>query len=498
MDQKETLALWKKGKKGWNKWAEGQLEAKETLVINEEWATSQNEVGIIQPLNYKTLKWMKDSTAFFSTEQNPFKLPTEFKFDEWIFPHRVIFSYSVFEDSVSFNGTTFLGNATFHKAIFKDTAGFNSTIFSGNGLFVRTRFEQQANFIAARFERVADFGFANFADDASFSTSHFKGAATFKNVRVHGNTWFGGTRFDARAIFDFSVFDGYTSFQACNIEHAFSLKEVEFSDVPDFSQAHCREAPLLDFIRLSEDHSPHGFLTICSQLWGTIVSRVSVNKIEKPLLEDSNLVKVTNLALRYRSLKRMAIQGHDHKNEIMFFAEELNANRKHDCSLMSPEWLISSTFLALSNYGRSILRPILWWLPITYLSALSYLSSATSSNTPKGLIDSLCYSLVPFYHWLQGNIPTRFRISWLPETDEFIGITCKGGSALSAAFQLSSSKGLIIPGLADKTLITQAYDCLYNGNVPFGISWTMGLQTLASAALLFLLLLGIRNRLKLK
>ncbi|NIY74551.1 hypothetical protein HED22_02735 [Thalassospira sp. HF15] len=72
------------------------------------------------------------------------------------------------------------------------------------------------------------------------------------------------------------------------------------------------------------------------------------------------------------------------------------------------------------------------------------------------------------------------------------------GSGISAAYQLSTSKGLIIPGFADRKLIDQAYRCLYGSNLPFGISWIIGIQTLFSAALLFLFLLGIRNRFKLK
>ncbi|KXJ52045.1 MAG: hypothetical protein AXW12_16425 [Thalassospira sp. Nap_22] len=498
MDRNQTIKLWEKGKTDWNNWAEKQLAAKAALVENGDWATSQNETGVIQPLNSKTVQWMKSATAFFSTEQNPFKIKEKFDFDGWIFPHRVIFSFSQFEHSVSFDGTTFLGNVTFYRSVFENAGSFNSTVFNGNGVFVESCFEERANFMGARFERVADFGNCKFKKDTGFSSSHFKGAANFKNIRVGGNIWFGGAKFEARTIFDFSSLSGYSSFHACNIEHAFSLKNVKFANVPDFSQAHCKEAPLLDHIQIDQDHPSSKLIPALKRILDSAIKCFGASNGNLTETEERDKRKTTSLALRFRSLKRMAIQGHDHKNEIRYFAEELNANRKYDHSFLSADWFLSSAFMLLSDYGRSILRPILWWLPVTFLSTLSYLSSTTIPGAPQSLRESLAYFTAPIYHWLQEVIPTRVRVSWLPEPHEYVLLTCKGGSPTSAAFQLATSKGLVVPGVADKTLIEQAYECLYGSSVPFNISWTVGLQTLISTGLIFLLLLGIRNRFKLK
>lgn len=403
------------------------------------------------------------------------------------------FDRTKFIRTVQFKETSASAKISFRRALFRSTGNFPLCSFS-NPDFTEAEFKQDARFMEANlrgdtefvlvsigrgifskcvFNGPTQFHKAKFIDSSNFEGSTFNNLIEISNCVFSGPTVFSNAEFYFPAHIESNWFKQECSFRAARIKHAFSLDKSKFDFVPDFTQSNWEEAPVLNNISLPNSMKIIG----------------SPTSTKKP--------DFTHTA-RFRALKKLAIQSHDHRNEIDFFAEELRSRRAFVYKKRSVNWILSLLFECTSDYGRSILRPVLWWLPVMLLSAWSYLSSATTLTTPHNYAGGIYNTVVSLYHWLQSTIPTRFHISWLPDTTEVHHATCTGGSAVSAAFQLSTSKGLIIPGLADKKLVTQAYDCLYHGNVPFAISWTMGLQTLISAALLFLFLLGIRNRFKLK
>lgn len=504
MNQEETLALWEQGKEAWNAWAEKMLTERKALKDRGEWDVTVEPWGEEKPANKITEQWFSDARTVFSSKETPLFFPEATSFEGWLFPSDsrwiaatfdgdVVFNYVTFEGVTDFNDTTFEGVAWFNDATFSNDAGFNDTTFSGGARFIYATFDGDAHFSGATFEGIADFSYATFDEGAWFSGVNFNGDARFIVGIFKGTAWFSGATFEGIADFSDATFEGdvgfdnvffnkptrfsrsqfntNASFNSAQIKQAFDLSGARFKEVPNFRQTHCEEAPLLDDVLIES----------------TIIK-------QRKSSHDPDFIVTAN----YRALKRLAIQGHDHKHEVEFFAEELRAQRIMVHKFLSWDWWLSALFAITSDYGRSILRPIAWWLPVMLISALSYLLSATLAKAPKSWGDAIYQSIVSWYHGIQLVIPTLFHISWLPEKTEFQQASCKGGSVVAAAYNLAVSKGLIIPGIADRTLIIQAYDCLYDGDVPFAISWIMGIQTLLSAALLFLLLLGIRNRFKLK
>ncbi|WP_296992108.1 pentapeptide repeat-containing protein [Thalassospira sp. UBA1131] len=550
MDQKETLALWKSGKEAWNTWAQKMLNDRSELQKSGDWETTTDyPQGTEVAANEITANWFDEARGIFSSPEAPTKFNKntsfagfifpaltdwqeaafegEICFDNAVFEGETFFSLSIFGGNVWFKDVKFKGKAQFdrvmflrevsftrstfkRKADFTDSSfhgkqtDFDRITFEGDALFIYTLFIGQAWFDNTTFESVTSFTQTRFYGDVwfsdakfspstnlprlafeptiSFSRVLFEGDAGFSEATFDGETWFDNATFEAGAAFDGAIFArsirftkvnffSNSSFNSAQISKAFDMSGAMFSQPPDFRQSHFEEAPLLDGVYFQNRSRHEHFLS---------------------RKQDSHVTA------NYRALKRLAIQGHDHGYEIEFFAEELRAKRIMVDKLFSLDWFLSAVFAVTSDYGRSVIRPILWWIPLTYLSCLSYLSAATIKNAPQTLFDAGLHIAAPAFHSLQSFIPVRFNISWIPEASQLPTLQCSGGTVTSAAFHLAISKGLIVPGFVDKTLTTQAYSCLYNGTPSFSIFATIGTQTLLSAALLFLFLLGIRNRFKLK
>jgi hypothetical protein len=164
----------------------------------------------------------------------------------------------------------------------------------------------------------------------------------------------------------------------------------------------------------------------------------------------------------------LAIQGHDHDRELQFFADELRSQRGNF-------WNVRSLFIAayglLSDFGRSILRPLGWWVAATILFGCAYL----------------------IRHLLIG-------------VHGCIGL---GDSPVKSAVYLTLRKGLIFPGLSQDQKIDQAYACLYGTTklsesgrviavIPDSVAYLGIFQTVISAVLIFLFLLAVRNHFRIK
>jgi len=480
MNQEETLALWKQGKEAWNAWAEKMLANRKALEDKGEWDVTVMTTGEEKPVNETTKNWFKDALAVFSSRETPHIFPDGTSFDGVLFPSvsewgaatfqfGAAFRSTTFEGRASFNGATFEGEAKFNGVAFEGVAGFSSVTFEGragfigvafvsdarfNGVtfeedaeFLKSTFKEDAEFFSATFEGRAGFEGVTFEENATFLGATFKGGAEFRRATFKGVVEFGGATFDGGAEFgsvcfekptrfSHARFNTETSFNSAQIKQAFDLSGARFKEVPDFRQAHCEEAPLLDDVLINST---------------TIKQRKSSDK--------PNFAVTTN----YRALKRLAIQGHDHKHEVEFFAEELKSRRLMVYTPRDPNWWLSFLFDELSDYGRSIVRPLMYWLGVVMLSAVHYIAMATP--------------LAP---------------------DRTTECLAGAGSQVNTAYQLAFAKGLLVPGLADRTIVTQAYDCLFGDIIPGSATVVASIQTLLSAILLFLLLLGIRNRFKLK
>ncbi|SFH54146.1 Uncharacterized protein YjbI, contains pentapeptide repeats [Nitrosospira sp. Nsp14] len=537
MNKIESMELYTQGVEVWNSWAAEMLAERTKLIETGEWMAEIDPLGKLWGSNLATEKWLDAVMSNFSGEV--FK--NEMNFINFVFPGDAKFTGTVFTREVRFNGTTFNGFTDFETAVFRSYAGFGETKFLGLTSFYKAKFGFSGNFngaefsggaefssatfgtavfIGARFDSYAEFSKAMvntgyfsqavFNGEARFSKASFNGDAQFmgvkfnrslhfdeanfnSNVMFHGammadrasfdraefkgRTWFDQSLFKGNVVFDQAIFANLTSFFRVTFQKEssfvaiegrslFTLEESVFFLVPDFAQAHFAEA-----LRLDNSHF-------------SAAPRES-RRLWKRELRSTN----TDLASRWRTLKRLALQGHDHERELNFFAEEIKSLRGvKDWLLPNPLsfrkgspvcWPGGGRYWAgllyewFSDFGRSALRPLLWWVTITSIFATYY-----------------------FLHY--SDLPSES-----PRTTP--AFTCTG-DPVAAALYLSIHNGLVISGLGRAEKLAQSYACLYGREensgffpvMPDAVVFAGLIQTILSAILIFLFLLALRNYFRIK
>lgn len=554
MNKKESLELYTQGVDAWNSWAEEMLAQRESLIETGKWmseAVSPEETSAWERVveldvigsNRPTQDWLEAAKTDFcshvfhrGTDFTNFKFPSVADFRSTVFKDRVLFEKArfmghtrfdgaSFKSDVQFRQATFTTNAWFERASFNEGAHFPVVTFSSNVAFDNATFagvahfsrvafaadvwfegalfEDKALFTQSRFNGDARFKGASFNGDAHFRESLFKGTAKFEQAKFNCLAWFDGASFTSDADFNAVVFGGRgwftkatfasgawfheaTFINDARFHHAifedyaffyrtifkkeslfcgikgqglFSFEDATFYSVPDFSQAHFSEAPQLDDIH-----------------W--------LRGSQSPNVNDE-------LPGRWRALKRLAIQAHDHERELVFLAEEIKSLRGvEDWLLPNPLsfrkgepicWPGGGRYWAglfyqwFSDFGRSTWRPFLCWLVVTILSALFYFHYSAALN-------------------LSNSSETTLAIA-APICDPPID-----------ALYLAVHHGLVISGLGHAEKLPQSYACLYGNSgkyqlvpiMPTMVVFVGIAQTILSAVLIFLFLLALRNYFRIK
>lgn len=479
MNREETLALYEQGVEAWNKWANEMLEERKKLEEAGEWKFKTEAHSLTVPGSEQTQSWLKKVKADFSSKENPHTFKEEINFNEFIFPSNASFSSSTFEKSASFVSAKFLGEVDFNKTIFKNDIDFNTTTFHFLTSFSKSKFNKYSSFVNTTFDGYVNLDFtkfnattpfwgttfnkgvifksATFNKEVLFTGATFKKEALFEKVKFNDECLFDDASFEEKTSFIGSFFKEYTTFKnaqfeqnadfyAIQSESAFSLKNVKFNNLtPNFIQANFKEAPRLDNIEIGDEVSPGNFLN-------------SITAFIHP-----------DIKARYQALKRLAIQAHDHENEQRFWAGELRSDRSlrneggswNLRPLVSAFWWGNIAYGCVSDYGRSIVRPIGALLILICLMTTLHL---TASKTP------LTYE-----------------------------------NTFSAGY-ISTNKSFLYLGTdpTKRSIIKEKYSALYGANenqtpkIPKTILTAEFIQTLLSAIFIFLALLGIRNNFKMK
>ena len=424
MNKEESLALFRQGRAVWNTWAEERLTERRKLEEAGDWIEGSNP----DKQNDATRAWHKTATADFSghefkglTDFSGFVSPGPALFNEAAFSGNAWFSEATFSGNAEFSEATCSGNAWFSEAAFSGHAWFGAAVFKGYAGFNKAVFKGYAVFNKAAFNGYAEFGAANFSKTASFVQTDFTGFTSFDHCR----------------------FEEYASYRAIQASRSFSLTHVWFGQVPDFTQARFAESPELDTIRIKPQRG-----------WPR---------------------SLADLAARWRALKRLAVAAHDHNRELLFWKGEVLARRWSVDKPWHALFYFGLFYGWLSDFGRSVVRPLIGW-------ALGWLVFA--------------------WHYLSQQLGD----GWLCE---------EPGKTLTAALGLSLRNALVLPGSGSATRLDQIYACLYGIHggaamtpaplparfqpvIPDAIAFAGVLQNLWSAVMLFLLFLALRNHFRIK
>jgi len=455
MAKQRDINRWRKGKQHWNKWADGRLKAKEKLERDERWEVDDEG----NALNAETKRWIDAASIDFSN----YDFKGSAGFNEFLFPYFAVFSDAQFRKeahfgkarfygeagfhNVTFSGTawflgsTFFKDAWFQKGTFSEDAWFNEVTFSGTGRFRDTTFCKVAYFNQATFSCAVRFTDTTFSDEAWFGEATFTDDAWFDGVTFTDLAWFnkstfskfaafGQCTFDGNTIFDGAKFTGDASFRSAESSGPFSLANAEFSVVPDYIQMEFSKPLRLDDIEVQQ---PGGWCRPGDKEY----------------------------AARYRALKKIAIESHDHSRELQFFAGEIRESRSSEDRMFSPAWFFSFAYEIFSDFGRSIMRPLV----VLFLLALSF--AAICGTNVSANWRNTC-------NWQSDSI--------LPE------------------FYLSFLHSLPIVGFGRVEKRDLALDCLFGSKENVSPGWDVIFigQNFCSAILIFLFLLALRNHFRIK
>lgn len=273
-------------------------------------------------------------------------------FSEFIFPGPALFEHAFFPGGAKFDGAKFHGDARFGGATFSKDASFSNTTFYDDAWFGRCR-------ILGQF---MNFEKADFKGSARFREVQFSGVTVFDDAEFWTFAWFPQAQFSGFASFNRAKFCGEAIFGAMRSSGSFSLVDTEFSRIPDFTEAHFDEAPLLDRIKLKE---PPRWRTMFRysglKEWPKTKEQETIDRDTRGYGEWQ---KTRNRPAMWRALRRVANQGKDHLGEVDFYACEVREMRLAGTGTRVGN-AIGILYDAFSNFGRSIARPFIAWLMTT-------------------------------------------------------------------------------------------------------------------------------------
>lgn len=450
-----------------DRWTEDALSPKQqkvvtnnTALINDREAWHLKVARFEQQLNkVRDADRAKSRSGFMVHFDRADFEEDELSFSDYVFPCSISFDKATFaQGHVDFLGATFRdGDVSFSRTDFSDgIVDFEGARF-GNG---------DINFEGANFGNSdVDFYGAVFGDgDVSFLSTIFgEGDVDFEMTTFgKGNITFQGSIFGKRNVLfipESAVFTGL-SFQDCKLEGNLlvggklpgecTFQRLEISGTANFKEARFTKIP--DFRYTNFNRPPE----------------VAGMRVGEPEMQGNwPLDKAThkNDASKFRKLKSMALSAHDHAQDGYFFSREMLSKRGWE-TRGSWSLLLDSGYRALSGYGQSVTRPLVGFCASFVVSAIYYALFVLTQAMP--LEKSLGFSAEYSFRNTFPLTNTLFRFALQPNDYE-------------SEFETRMS------------LVANSASVWMDAIIHFSVA-----QQAIGAVLLFLLLLGLRNRFRMK
>jgi hypothetical protein len=429
-------------------------------------------------------------------------------FDDAVFAGKATFRNGRFSGDTSIQNAVFAAETRFNEARFAETAIFRGTKFARLTEFGGSAFAKPVDFHGCKFKGNASFDASSFAQSADFPLVRFKDGASFESVVFRDRANFLQTVFGGRTSFRNVTFEGPAEFSASLARAVFLLSGAHFKLVPGFHDASFREPPSLDHMTIDDPLS--------------VAPLVADPARPDPRPSLFRLVPMSGnpeYAARYRGLRRLAADTQDYDREREFFAQELRCRRFwHDQPLGKSfaRFWIGYLYGGVSDFGRSIVRPMVLWLATILVFTLLYLGqrqSAYFASAPGPVADGGAIfptwpadpGFISVLQWL-GGIVWWFLLSIF---NLFSGGGCiagDGGASAEALF-LSLKNSLFFLGWESPDAARRVYSCLYGFDgitvsgerlvrVPLSVSTTAIIENMVGITLLLLFLLALRNLLR--
>lgn len=390
------------------------------------------------------------------------------RFDRAEFGAEVSFEGTCFGNGASFEGTRFEAGTVFDSAIFGDGARFLGASFDD----VSTRIGDRVRFAGTSFGDDARFEGARFGDGARFDGARFLGKAYFGAYEAQGSRdtqWKVSSRIRFDDELKQTLIDEHVKEAAGDTFSGIYFTGAYFEDVADFSGRRFK-GPVsfcnVTFAQVPELANVEGAGRIDpSGMTISFTGRVHIPIIDRELRVRHWTTKGW-IPARIRRLRKIMADIHAHDIERDLFILEKKADRGVLWALggwrnrlRSLAWiLLLGIYGALSDCGRSLVRPVAWgaaaWAGFRWLypvlgvgETVGPLTTGQAALLERDLSSFTTGNMLPF---VSGLSPARTEL-------------------LKRLF----GEGIEIPG---------------------AVEWAAIAQNATGALLLFLLLLAIRNR----
>ena len=154
-----------------------------------------------------------------------------------IFPSYTLFSRTSFIWEADFSNTKFTGNTDFGFTIFNAKADFHASQFNGSADFEKAKFERLAWFFKTKFKRDVEFSSTQFNDKSNFFEAQFNSSTIFNKAKFDGSSVFYSAEFNRGANFDRTKFYAYASFDRASFTGETCFKTAQFKGETSFSNA---------------------------------------------------------------------------------------------------------------------------------------------------------------------------------------------------------------------------------------------------------------------
>ena len=316
--------------------------------------------------------------------------------------------------------------------------------------------------------------------------------------------------FKGRTSFRNAQFASHADFSGVQSRAAFVLSGAQFVKVPDFHDANFVDPPSLDSMKVLDPVS--------------FQPKRTGEEASDPRPFFLRFIRAcgdNDYAARYRRLGKLAVATQDFQREREFFAQELRCRRFwHDRHLgrgMSRFWF-GLLYGVMSNFGRSVIRPLVLWVLTVLGFSLVYLGLRRADYFASGeVLASQTDTSLLLPQWPSGGGFVEIMewglsfISWffLSIFNLFAGGGCISGDtgATGEALFLSFKNSLFFLGWESRDASQRVYGCLYGYNsvtendealvrVPLSVSVVATFENIIGLTFIILFVIAVRNMLR--
>jgi hypothetical protein len=435
---------------------------------------------------------------------------------DFVFLEHADFNSATFTRNVDFCSVTFTGGADFSNAIFTGYADFSSSTFAVYAGFWGAAFLNEANFILARFNGYISFGSVKFAGAVDFSIATFASDAVFINATYALEADFSSAMFIEHAAFSNATFIGGCYFQGATFVQDADFFKAKFVNQCRFELTEKTDDLTLEWLRETWFMAEANFENAEFQNLGhfegarfkTATPKFRGCKIGETRLEfdgdsyfpqgEQSTEAIKNISF----LKRLADEHGQTDQALMFNAMELKAKRAQARSntqhlsfkqklLSSDFWFANATALyeKYSDYGRSFTKPLIGYLALMLIT-FSFALGHAMYLTERGCDGKEWWLFTNLWHE-----DIKCEIKSAKEGETPIRLTAWRASVEYTSYRAS---GILDFADSDKQTIAIS-NRLFNQPIepPWMRTWGI-FKGITSIALLFLAVLGLRNKYRIK